>query len=716
LEEKNLLSNMYLSSMGVFLSLILLFSFTALPEVYGQEKLVTAKSVGFEETTIIEFHNSEDSKNKIDTIRLWLGSNENFKSFKTEQGWTGQKTPQGVIIFKATTPVEPGEIVKFGVKTDRPKPGINWKALYDSDKQIETGKTLVSESTSIEPKVKTTEKGLGVFENSSFRLVPEKPNVGSSMRVTGDKFAANHELDFYIGTKKIETFETDGDGHFMFTSSVPKNLKADRVDFKIIDSEGNEKTISLRIGEGEDRMASAENIPLTISATPPIVYRGDLVNVSGTGLPGSTVTATIRDEIGNVLTTIAVDVGLDGNWQYQTLIPIDEPFGKHTAEITDGTTNLLRSWMVESSKVIEIIPVKLKYEPGDTIVFNGTAKPSQEIELILEDPQGNEFFSEILGVDATGYVYLEIPTIASSPDGTYVLFASQGEDTDIVLVGLGELPEEKLVAKPDKLNYATGEKLILDIQGPPSSTISLLIVDPSDKDKFSDTVILGPDGQSTYELDLTGYSSGVYTAVITRGNSQTSDVFSVGLITGSGEINVRTTKDSYKPGESILVLGDSSKNILMTLELLDNNGIIIKSKETFTNKDGVFSESSFRIPSDAKPGKWTIHARSGQNFDDAEITVVGNIAEGMVILVDSILPSPGGDLVTISGYGAAVSQQVIITIFDEDGVEITELSIFSTGTGEFSTIWLVSNDIPPGTYTLKAVDAFDESETTVVIE
>jgi hypothetical protein len=702
--------------MGVFLSLIVIFSLAVLPQVNGEEKLVTAKSIGFEETTIIEFHNSKSNTNEIDTIRIWLGSDVNFKSFKTEQGWTGQKTPQGVIVFTATTPVQPGEIVKFGVKTDKPKPGINWKALYDSDKQIETGKTLVSESTSTEPELKTAEKGLGVFDDSSFRLVPEKLNIGSSIRVVGDNFGANKKLDFHIDDEKIETFETDGDGHFIFTSSVPKNLKADRVDFKIKDSEGNEKTISLRIGEGGDRMASAENIPLRISATPPIVYRGDIVNVSGTGPPGSTVTATISDESGNVLTTIAVDVGLDGNWEYQTLIPIDEPFGKHTAEITDGNTNLVRSWTVESSKVIQIIPAKLKYEPGETISFNGTAKPSQELEIILEDPQGNEFYSKILNIDSTGEVSLEIETIPSSPQGTYVLFASQGEDSDIVLVGLGELPEEKLVAKPDKLNYSPGETLFLNIQGPPSATISLLIVDPSDKNKFSDTVILGPDGQANYELVLKGYSSGVYTAVITRGNAQTSDVFSVGLLTGSGPINVRATKDTYQPGESILVLGDSAKNILMTLELIDNNGEIVKTKETFTNKDGVFSIGSFRIPYNAEPGIWTIHARSGQNFDDAKITVVGDVEEGMVVLIDSIVPSAGGDIVTISGYGALVSQQVIITILDEDDKEITKLTIFSTGIGDFSTIWLVPNDTPPGTYTIKAVDALDEAQTTVVLK
>ena len=289
----------------------------------------------------------------------------------------------------------------------------------------------------------------------------------------------------------------------------------------------------------------------------------------------------------------------------------------------------------------------------------------------------------------------------------------------ITLIGLSILTTQIIAQtsiSTSKSNYAPNETVLLEIQGPSSATVSLLIVDPSDKNKFTDTIILGPDGQSNYELDLAGYTSGVYTAVITRGNSQTTDIFSVGLLTGAGEINARTTKDAYNLGESILVLGESNENILLTLELRDPNGDIVKTKETFTNKDGVFSEGSFRIPLEAEIGTWTIHAQSGPNFDDVEITVQGDLEEGIVILVDSIVASPGGEIVTLKGYGVAVSQQIIITIFSDSDEEITELSIFSTGDGDFSTIWLVDNQIAPGTYTIKAKDALDEAETTVIIE
>jgi len=710
---------MHLSNKVIFLSLIFIasiFTIISIQEVYAQESLITAKSIGFEETTIIEFQNN-DNISEIDTFRIWLGSDFNFKSFKTERGWTGEKTPQGVIIFTTSNPLKPGEIVKFGIKTDKPKPGINWKALTDSDKQIAMGKTLVSESFVIEPDVGTSSTNMGVLEGSIFRLIPEKPSVGSTIRVTGENFGANQKFDFYIDTKKIRTFETDGLGHFIFTSSIPENQKADRVDFKIKDSKGNEKSISLRIGDEGDRMRSSEDIPLTIHATQPIVDRGDIITVTGTGPPGTTITGTTKNESGEIVTTIAIDVDLDGKWSFDTIIPIDTPFGKYTAEITDGTNVILRSWTVESSKVIEILPTKLKFEPGDTITFNGTAKPNEELEIVVEDPQGSEFYSEVIIVGSSGEVDISFTTIPSSIQGTYILFASQGEDIDIVLVGLGEPPEDKLVIKFDKLNYSPGETLIMEIQGPSSSTISLLIVDPSDKNRFTDTIILEPDGQSNYELDLSGYSSGVYTAVLTRANSQASEIFSVGLLTGSGEIHVRSTKDAYQPGESILILGDSSRNVLLTLELRDPDGEVVKTKETFTNKDGFFSVSSIRIPLDAQIGVWTIHAQSGPNFDDVEITVQGDIGEGLVVFVDEIESLSTGKIVKIKGYGAAISQTVTLAIFDEEDNEISTLRARTTGIGEFIVPWGIPKDLPPGTYLIRAIDAhLNEAETTFVFE
>ncbi len=268
------------STRGIFLSIILLFSIALIiipSNAYAEE--INVKSFAFEETTIIELTN--DSDEGVYTFRIWLGSDFSFKSFKTENGWVGEKTPQGVIIFTSSETIKPGESVKFGVKTDKAKPGINWKALDKGDKQMSIGKVLPGELPDVIQNTKPKQDqsientGTGISTESIFRIVPEKPNVGSSIRVTGDKFAASQEFDFYINSKKIGSFETDENGHFMTTMKIPEDQKADRTDFKIKAKDGEEKVISLRIGNSTSQIPVSEIIKLTIKGIPDVVHRGD---------------------------------------------------------------------------------------------------------------------------------------------------------------------------------------------------------------------------------------------------------------------------------------------------------------------------------------------------------------------------------------------------------------------------------------------------------
>jgi len=84
------------STRGVILSITLLFSIALiLVPSYAEE--IRVKSIALDETTVMELIN--DSVVDISTFRIWLGSDFSFKSFKTENGWVGEKTPQGVIIF-----------------------------------------------------------------------------------------------------------------------------------------------------------------------------------------------------------------------------------------------------------------------------------------------------------------------------------------------------------------------------------------------------------------------------------------------------------------------------------------------------------------------------------------------------------------------------------------------------------------------------------------
>ena len=699
---------------GMFLSLILVFTLSVilLPFYSYAEGTVIVESTSFEKSTIIEVTN--DGAKEIHSFRIWLSSEFNFDSFKTESGWIGEKTPQGVIIFTSKEPVNSGESVKFGVKTNASKPGINWKAIDQKGEQIEIGKSIPND---LSDRVSTSSitKSTGVLENSSFRIIPDKPNAGSTIRVTGDNFGESQQFEFFINTKKLGSFSTDNTGYFITTFEIPEDQKTDRVDFAVRDQKGQEKKVSLRLGEGGTQLPSSEIVKLTVKGIPEVMHRGDFLEIFGTAQPGGAVSASIKGPSGEIINTRTAEVDAKGTWKLDEpiIVPLDTPFGRYTADVTDGRETISPTWTVETSKVILIAPTSIKFEPGETLKFNGTALPGQSIELVLEDPLGEQKISDIFSVDSSGIVKFEYRTVANvDREGTWTLIATQGKYKEFIYTGLGELPSIPVNMEFDKLNYKPTEKAIISMTGKSSQVLNLLIIDPSDKPKGAEIPItLGPDGRGTYSLDLKGYSSGVYSAILSKGSAKSTEVFTVGLQTGSGEIKIGTTKLSYEPGESVLVLGTTKPNTLLTLTMLDANGNAVKTIEAFADKHGKVTEDSFRIPSNANQGLWKINAKSGSNFATAEIEIVTLKKEGLIILVEDSQAIQGvGKALTIRVLGA--QQTVNIQIISDEDEIIEELAFPASKEGKIIQPWIVPPGTEPGTYTFKAKDAYNSAETT----
>jgi len=193
------------------------------------------------------------------------------------------------------------------------------------------------------------------------------------------------------------------------------------------------------------------------------------------------------------------------------------------------------------------------------------------------------------------------------------------------------------------------------------------------------------------------------------------EIFSVGLQTGSGNIEINTTKTDYLPGDSILILGDTSANALLIVTLIDPDGNEIKVKETFSDKNGKISESSFRIPSTAQSGMWLINVKSGSNFDTTEIEVLATLVEGMQVSIEAGVVIPGvGKTITIKVTGA--QQTVEIEIIAADLEVIETLSFPASSQGEINQPWIIPKETEPGIYTVKVSDAFDSAETTFELE
>jgi hypothetical protein len=680
----------------------------------------TAKSTNFEKTTLIEFTNNDNVE--INTVRIWLGADAGiFKSFKTEKGWTGAKTPQGVLVFTSADPLSQGESVKFGIKTEIENPGINWKSLDSSGNELTVGKTIAGQepvpqdTTPPEASTPTTPSTTSL-DSATFRIIPDKPKNGDSIRIVGYGFPPNKNLNFLIDSEKIEDFRTDDDGHLIGRAKIPVTKAADRVEFSLSDDQGNKKTISLRIEHRETQMVSEKAKRLTVTQAEELVEPGDVVSVSGTGQPGATVTITAQDAAGNKIYEAVVQVDTSGVWSHETIIPLDAPLGTRLVKFSDGTDTIEKTISIAISKTIHVMASAIKYDPGTKMLFNGTAIPNQLVEVVIKDPIGKEVLSDILNLDDSGTLNFEYQTTAASPKGTYVILFTQGEETEILRIGLGEFPSEQIVAKFDKLNHATSEKARLVLQGPAKAVVSLIIIDPSDKVKVTDSVTLGPDGRNEYEIDLASYKSGVYSVVIKYLKFQTSEIFSVGLLPSSGPIIIQSTKQTYLLGDPILVLGSANKNALLTLEMTDPDGVVIKRKDIIADEDGKFSDGTFRVPGDAKQGMWTIRASSGPNKAEANLEIVGTVSQGFVIKLDKSTPYHGSEVMKITGSGGGKTQNAIITILDTANIKVVDLTTSTTQAGSFQTFWPVPPELKPGTYTVKATIGNETAEATFTIQ
>ncbi|MDG7049790.1 MAG: biofilm-associated protein [Nitrososphaerota archaeon] len=673
----------------------------------------SAKSTNFEKTTLVEFTNNDASE--IQTVRMWLGKDSGeFKSFKSEKGWTGTKTPQGVLVFSTSDPLGSGESVKFGIKTEVEGPGINWKTVDSAGNELAVGKVLPSQTSTPPPpppqdNIATPTPKMG---GATFRVIPESPKTGDTVRIVGDGFPPKTVFKFTIDDQPLEDIQTDEEGHVSGTAKIPITKQADRVEFSLVDNQGNKKTISIRITQAEQVAAPQNTKKLTVDQSTSIAEPGEKVSASGTGKPGSSIKITTKDPTGVKLYEAVIPVDNQGNWSHETVVPLDAPLGTRQVEFSDGLDTITKSFSVSISKTINIHSSKTRYEPGDKFAFNGTAKPNQSLQIVITDPIGKEIFSDILDLDESGTVDFEYQTTATSLKGTYVLFATQEDETEIVRVGLGATPGPQIIAKFDKLNYASSETAKITIQGPAKDRVSILIIDPGDKVKLTESIILGFDGNKVHDLILNEYKSGVYTAVIKHPQSEISIPFAIGLQTTTGNIIIQTTKPEYVPGNSILILGSTDDNAILSLEMIDPAGNVIKKKDIFSDKEGKFSDGTFRVPSDATEGIWILKAKSGSKFSESKFTVSGTMEKPFSISVDKTTAYLKGDLMKISGLGGGKEQSVIINIVDPKNIEAAQLLGSSTKDGRFQMLWTIPTDLESGKYTIKSKVGTQTAETT----
>ena len=590
---------------------------------------VSAK--GFENTIIIEFENGEQNTVKIKTINIWLAKGNSFQVVKQELGWNSKPYGDGQgLTFSTSEVLNPGESVKFGVVTAKKVNAINWKIIDENQNQIGPEKTKIVEISQTPIIVESTDvevdnvQQTGDILYGTKKFIPDNLRTGSNMRLVGNGFSSEQTLQFYLNDKFLKSTESDAQGNFITTIKIPDSIGTGISKFKIVDELGSSQISSVKINEQQNRLIKEGQViqEFKINNMPESVTLDNILSISGVGHPSKPVLITIKNE--DVIETIQViDIGVNGEWNFQKSITTDDELGDRTIIIRNDFNETSRNVSIVTGQLFTISVFTATTDLGDVFVLTGTALPNEDLSLLIKNPDDDTIRFDVLKIDESGEIKYEFPN-SGYEDGTYVLKATQNNVTQVSLFTLGTTSYDRVVVYLEKMNFKANSTSKLTILGPPSTALTLNIFDPSDNRKFTESIKTNSIGTKTFEFDLTGYSSGVYKAVVSNPTYQDTAKFSVGLSAGSGAINFSSTQTEYSPGESILIIGNTGANSLLNIFLIDPNGEIIYKGEIFTDKEGGFTTEMLGIPSNAESGIWQIQAQSGLDHKEMEITVSNN--------------------------------------------------------------------------------------------
>ena len=608
----------------VLLAVVSLLVVLPAPEAAAATISVDAKSL--DNTIIIEFSNDGTSDTKIKKINVWVSKDNSFTSFKTQSGWAGAKYGNGQgILFTASlgNELKSGESIKFAFKTDKKATGINWKVTNVQDSVVGKGKVAPKEVSQDLPNIPTPQtpgSGTQVTEISGdkIKFIPQKIRVASTERLVGNGSNPNESLQLFLNNTPLGSIRTDQNGNFITTINIPSTTKIGMNDFQIKRQDGVYENTEIKINDALNRFYDTED-RFGITTLPETIKLEDTLNISGTAKAHSGVILSFKD--GTLLETKHVAIAdATGKWSYEKPISSDTLVGLKSLIIENEQKSILKNITITSDFVFQMTSSSEQYNIGDTITITGSTEANQKLALSIIDPKSVTVLFDNIQADGSGKFEYAFPT-STFTTGTYAAIAkTPNNNSEATIFGIGSAPTDNIIILLDQLNFQTIQDLTLRVVGPPSSSLTVQIIDFSDQITNSDTIKTNSAGNGQITLDLNGYKSGVYRAVVSYTNIEDIAKFSIGLQTGTGDITLSPTKSSYSPGEEVLVIGQTeNSNSILFLSLVSPTGETVTEIELFSDKNGQFTTHLLRIPIDGSSGIWTLEANS--RLDTASATI-----------------------------------------------------------------------------------------------
>ncbi len=385
---------------GILVSLLLVFSIFTLFSIseVNAEEVILVNAKGYENSVIIEFENNSESK--IKTIRMWGGGEITFESFKSQLGWGGGKYSDGkMLIFTATNMLNPDESVKFGLVTSEKIDGMNWRALDQNGNDIDAGKASIgviseTDSSFIEEEGKKVEqaKETGSQLYGTKKFIPEQIRAGSDIRLVGNAFNPEENLKLYLDNTILKSIQTDKQGNFFTTISIPVTSNVGNSEFIIKDESENIQTTTINVKEAKNRIMKSELFD--VKNIPTEIKYDETLTISGNAYPQTAVIISFEDKDRVLEKSRVITADSNGEWLFEEVITRDESLGDKYVIIKNNQDKTTKNLAIKSDFLIQINTSATRYNTGETVSMTGNGVPGQDIILWIKNEDGTNITKE----------------------------------------------------------------------------------------------------------------------------------------------------------------------------------------------------------------------------------------------------------------------------------------------------------------------------------
>lgn len=442
----------------------------------------------------------------------------------------------------------------------------------------------------------------------------------------------------------------------------------------------------------------------------------DMPVYEGTSEPGSTLTITITDEMGNVVDTVSVVAAGDGSWSVPGANALPEGIYQVNIEAVDeaGNTSTL-----DSSMELDVTaPVTTVTTPADGSViadttpsFAGTSEPGSALEVVVTDDMGNIIATLTTTADVMTGMWATDELAAELANGSYTVTVNAEDDAGNTSSAQTTFEVDTNALPIEITSTMPGDSIADDtptISGTTAPDTKVLVTLTDDAGAVVSTVEVTSDADGnwsvTFEpmLDEGNY---VATASVTSPAGVESND-SVGFAIDVTAPELAIAPESLEPTNDTTptITGTGEPGATVTVTVTSEGGDVVGSYETTVGDDGMWSQDLDELGD----GSWQVAAESSDAAGNTSMT------DGTLVIDTSLdsttLDSPvdGSALNTgdpeFSGT-AEPGATVTVVVRDESGEEVATLMTVAGDDGA----WSVSGtDLEDGDYTV-VVSAADEA-------